>query len=100
MIVIAARTIREYSLANAQAAEALRLWYHQVTEADWPDYNAIRAAFPSADYIADNRYIFNIKGNHYRLLAMVFFSTRTVYIRRIFTHAEYSKLNKAQLSTL
>ena len=55
---------------------------------------------PATDYIADNRYVFNIKGNHYRLIAMIFFPTKQVYIRGIYTHAQYSKLSKKQITVL
>lgn len=100
MHVITRLAIRQYAAQNAQAAEALNLWFHIVDKAEWSDYNAIKEDFPSCDYITDNRYVFNIKGNHYRLLAMIFFPAQQVYIRGIFTHAQYSKLNKADISRL
>ena len=51
-------------------------------------------------YIGQGRYVFDIKGNHYRLVAQVLFSLKTVDIRRIMTHADYSKLSKKQLQDL
>ena len=50
--------------------------------------------------IGDNHYVFNVKGNHYRLIALVFFPTKRIYIRGIFTHAEYSKLSKKDILKL
>ncbi|MBD2769664.1 type II toxin-antitoxin system HigB family toxin [Hymenobacter sp. BT664] len=68
--------------------------------ADWGNLNEVKENTLSSHYIIYNRYVFNIKGNRYQLVAMIFFFTKQVYIRGIFTHAEYSKLSKRQLSEL
>jgi len=49
--------------------------------------------FGSVDYVGNNRYVFNIKGNHYRLVAIVIFASQKIYIRFIGTHTEYSKID-------
>ncbi|GGF26394.1 type II toxin-antitoxin system HigB family toxin [Hymenobacter cavernae] len=100
MRIFTRKAIQDFSQANAQAKEDLAVWFKQVELADWKDFNAVRSDFPSTDYIGDNRYVFNIKGNHYRLIAMVFFPPRQVYIRGIFTHAAYDKLSKQQIINL
>ena len=46
----------------------------------------------SVDAIGNDRYVFNIRGNHYRLIALIFFDVRTVYIRFVGTHNDYDKL--------
>lgn len=97
MRVTAKKKIREYGEANAQAKEELNTWYAKAELADWNNLNELKEDMPATDYIGNDHYVFNIKGNHYRLVAMVFFATRRVYIRDIFTHAEYSKLTKQQL---
>lgn len=93
------KTIREYSRANPQAAEALSEWYEKVKAADWTSITDVRNDMSYADLIGGDRFIFNIKGNDYRLLAAVLFKTRTVLICGIFTHAQYSRLSKKQLLT-
>lgn len=100
MHLISFRTIRQYVLQNAQAREELAAWAKQVEKAEWADFNALKADFPATDYIGDNRYVFNVKGNHYRVIAMVFFAPAQLYIRGIFTHAEYSKLSKRDIIRL
>lgn len=101
MVVIAKRTITEYGQANAQAAEALLVWYQIARTANWADFNALRGDMPATDYVGNERFTFNIKGNHYRLCALISFKTRTIYIKAIMNHAEYTKLSKAgKLSTL
>lgn len=93
------KTIREYIDNNAQAASGLEEWYQIAKAADWSDFASLRSDLPATDLIGGDRFVFNIRGNHYRLLAAIVFKTRTILIRGIFTHAEYSKLTKNQLLT-
>lgn len=97
MRVLSRRTIRQYALENSQAATELNKWFKMVELADWNSTADILEDFAKTDYIGDNRYVFNIKGNHYRLIAMIFFPSHLVLIRGIFTHAEYSKLTKSDI---
>lgn len=53
--------------------------------------------FNSADYVADGRYVFNIRGNHYRVVARIHFASRTVFIRFVGTHVQYDKINAATI---
>lgn len=100
MVVIEEKTITSYGRKNAQAREVLKVWFAQVQLCAWSNHNDLLADFASADYIGRGRYVFDIKGNHYRLVAQVLFSLRTVDIRRIMTHADYSKLSEKQLQDL
>lgn len=100
MHIITRKTIKEYAADHAQVSEELNTWYHFVRLAEWSDFNALRADLPATDYVGNDRYVFNIKGNHFRLIAMIFFPVGQVYIRGIFTHAEYSKLTKKQTLSL
>ncbi len=97
MVVMHKKTLREYVVGNAQAAEGLRLWHKQMLAGNWASLAEIHQDIPSVDLLGGERFVFNIKGNHYRVLAVVVFKTRTVLIKGIFTHAEYSKLSKSQL---
>jgi mRNA interferase HigB len=71
MRVIAKRAINEYAMANAQATEALNEWFLKTSAADWGSFADIKNTFNSVDYIGDERYVFNIKGNQYRLVALI-----------------------------
>ena len=99
MVVMHKKTLREYVTSNAQAAEGLRLWHKQMLAGNWASLAEMHQDIPSVDLIGGERFVFNIKGNHYRVLAVVVFKMRTVLIKGIFTHAEYSKLSKPQLLT-
>lgn len=64
-----------------------------VTIANWSNLSEIRETYNDVDFVGNDRYVFNIGGNKYRLVAMIHFSTRTLYIRFIGTHKEYDKID-------
>ncbi len=64
-----------------------------VKAADWPRPADIKAMFRSADILADDRVVFNIGGNKYRLVVAVHYRGRRVFIRFIGTHAEYDRID-------
>lgn len=78
MVIISKTVLNRFSEDHPNATSALNDWYDIVKAADWRNLAAIKQTFNSVDYVADNRYVFNIKGNQYRLVALVFFSVRTV----------------------
>lgn len=93
MIVISKTILREFGFLHPDAIEALNAWYEATKNADWSRPSEIRLAFNSVDYVGNDRFVFNIRGNHYRLVAMIFFDIRTVYIRFVGTHDEYNKID-------
>jgi len=93
MVILLKQKIVAFSKLNPGAAKALNSWYKIIKEANWESMNDIRKSFNSADYVGNDRYVFNIKGNRYRLVAMFFFDVRTVYIRFIGNHVEYDRIN-------
>ncbi|WP_045114531.1 type II toxin-antitoxin system HigB family toxin [Microscilla marina] len=93
MRVIARRTLREFWESHADSEEALKSWYHEAEKANWETPNDIKREYPSASILVDNRFVFNIKGNHYRLIVRINFEVKIIWIRFIGTHAEYDKVN-------
>lgn len=75
------------------SAAALNNWYAIVKSADWNSLADIKMMFNNVNYIGNDRFVFNIKGNDFRLVAMIFFDKRTLYIRFIGTHSEYDKID-------
>ena len=67
MIVIEEKAITSYGRKNAQAREALKVWFAQVQLCTGSSHNDLLANFVTADYIGQGRYVFDIKGNHYPL---------------------------------
>lgn len=76
---------------HADARSPLEAWRAEVERAQWRGPQEIKARYRSADFLAGNRVIFNIKGNSYRLVVRVRYSNGIVLIEWVGTHAEYSK---------
>lgn len=91
MVVISKTKLTAFGSKHADAVEALNDWWEKTKRADWASLSEIRKTFNSVDYVGNDRYVFNIKGKKYRLVAMIFFDVRTIYIRFIDTHANYDK---------
>ncbi len=93
MNVISYKKLKEFYEIHADSKAYLTSWFKTVKKANWKDLNALKADFHSADLISDNRIIFNIKGNHYRLVARVSFEHKRVMIKWLGTHAAYDKID-------
>jgi len=93
MRVVTPKRLTEYSNKNPQARIPLLHWYEIVKKANWSSLNDIKKDFNAVDYVGNNRYVFNIKGNDYRLITIIIFVSNKVYIRFISTHAEYDKID-------
>lgn len=92
MRIVTFKSIKEFSEKHKDAESALSIWYFTVSSKDWSSLNDIKNDFNSVDYVGNNRYVFNIKGNSYRLIAIISLNAKKVYIRFIGTHAEYDKI--------
>ena len=93
MRIIAKRALREFWSRHPDAEEPLLAWYREVKQADWQMPAQLKERYPSASIVGDNRVIFNIKGNHYRLVVRINYPHRVVYIRFVGTHAEYDAID-------
>jgi mRNA interferase HigB len=87
--------LTKFSKKHADAKGALDAWYAEVSKdsTQWKTAHDIKACYSSADFLSDNRVIFNIKGNHHRLVARVRYQNGIVVIEWIGTHAEYDRKN-------
>jgi mRNA interferase HigB len=82
----------DFKKRYGDARGAIDAWVCEVVDAMWQTPQDIKARYRSADFLSDNRVIFNIKGNNYRLLVKVRYQGEIVVVEWIGTHAEYSKL--------
>jgi mRNA interferase HigB len=85
--------IEQFISKHAITKNALKNWINIVESLEWKNHAEIKLTFPSADYIGNAKYVFNIKGNGYRIVAVVVFVAGTLTIRFIGTHEEYSKID-------
>ena len=99
MRVVSHRKLREfYETAGREDAKvALERWYHIAVEAEWAGLTDIRKDFPATDYVGNQRYVFNIKGNRYRLVVVIKFVMGYVFIRFVGTHREYDRINAKEV---
>jgi mRNA interferase HigB len=90
MHVISYRRLREYAKTHSDCQAALDNWYKVTQKADWSNLIEIQSVFPSAEAVG-NFTVFNIKGNKYRLIVSIDYERQLIYIKYIFTHAEYDR---------
>ena len=97
MVVISYKTIREFADRYADSEDALNNWYTIMGKSDFANFNDIRKMFNSADAVGNDLYVFNIRGNRYRLVVRILFRVRTVYIKFVGTHSQYDRLKMNNL---
>ena len=93
MRIFTEQTLKEYIGMHPEARVALQEWVSIVKRSEWTCFADIRQTFRSADSVGNQHYVFNIKGNRFRLVAVVKFTIKFVYIRFIETHDEYMKID-------
>src|ERR1700746_2070256 len=93
MHVISRPKLIKFWEKHKDAETPLRIWFKKVEQAKWKNVNELKADFTSADYIGNDRVVFDIKGNKYRIVVLVFFSGQKMFIRFVGTHAEYDKID-------
>jgi len=91
MRLVGRQLLDDFAAQHAEIRGPLNAWIAEVEEAEWRGPADVKARFPSASFIADNRIVFNIKGNKFRIETKVSYEVTVVLTLRIGTHAEYSK---------
>lgn len=83
-----------YSQPDRQDAKgALETWYYEAKNAQWTSPADIKAQYRSASIVGNNRVVFNIAGNKYRLIVRINYDSKTVFVRFVGTHQEYDKID-------
>ncbi|MFG0247844.1 MAG: type II toxin-antitoxin system HigB family toxin [Phycisphaeraceae bacterium JB051] len=95
MHVVSIKRLREYWGQHEDARIGLLAWHKIASKARWEDINDVRKSLPTADAVKAKSgavmTVFNIKGNHYRLITSIYYPGQQVYIKMVLTHAQYSK---------
>jgi mRNA interferase HigB len=97
MRVISIKTLREYWSRQTNTRASLGAWYDFVHHAEWNSPADVKRDFSSASILEDNRVVFNIKGNQYRLVVRINYHMKTVYIRFIGTHTDYDRIDATKV---
>ncbi len=91
--IINAKLLIDFTRENPDAIVAINKWIEVVSAATWKHHGDLKQIFPQADYVGNGRYVFNIRGNNYRLVAVVVFFAGTLQVRFVGTHAKYDKID-------
>lgn len=97
MRIITKRTLQDFWQRNPSAEQMLKAWYHEAIQANWKTPDDIKDKYGNASILADNRVVFNICGNKYRLIVKIMYRIGWIYIRFIGTHKEYDKINAEEI---
>ena len=90
MRVVSHRKLKEF-YENSRVA--LQRWYDIAEKAEWKSLSDIKVDFLSTDYVGNQHYVFNIRGNNYRLVVVVKFTIGYIFIRWVGTHEDYNKID-------
>lgn len=91
MKVLGKEKLDEFANEHSDVRGQLAAWIAEAESESWKSPAEIRARYATASFLSDNRVIFNIKGNRYRLEVKIAYKSGVVLVKRIGTHAEYSK---------
>ena len=93
MRIFAKRTLREFWGRHPNAKQPLESWYERVRRDYWDSPAKVREQYPNTSIVGNNRAVFRIRGNTYRLVVEVNYARGMVFIRFVGTHAEYDRIN-------
>jgi mRNA interferase HigB len=88
--VISRKAILEFIKHHPKAKSSLESWYGVVRRANWQSLAEVKTIYSSADVVG-RRTVFNIAGNHFRLIARINYRVQAVYILKILTHKDYDE---------
>lgn len=93
MRIFTEQSIKEYAGRHPESRVALQDWAHKVKQSDWKCFADVKKTFNSVDNAGNQHYVFNIKGNEFRLVAVIKFTIQFLYVRFIGTHSDYEKID-------
>jgi mRNA interferase HigB len=95
MRVVAKSTLKKFweQPAYGDAEGSLKSWYEEVLKATWASPQAVKDQFGNASICGNNRVVFNIGGNKYRLVVEMQYRAGIAWVKFIGTHAQYDQIN-------
>ena len=93
MRIIRKKPLIEFYTKHPQAKEPLKAWAMEAKHTTWNTPHDIKKLHRNADILPNNRVVFDIGGNKFRLIVKINYNCSVVYIKFIGTHAEYNKIN-------
>lgn len=95
MRIVSHKKLKEFYETNGREDSriALERWYHIADKAEWKNLQEIKMDFPATGYVGNQHYVFNIRGNKYRLVVVIKFVMGCIFVRFVGTHEEYDKID-------
>ncbi|RYE36425.1 MAG: type II toxin-antitoxin system HigB family toxin [Sphingobacteriaceae bacterium] len=93
MRVISRKILREFWEIHHDCEEQLKAWYQEANVSSWQNPSDIKSKYPSASILQQNRVVFNIKGNNYRLIVKISYKHQILWIRFIGSNDAYNKID-------
>jgi len=97
MRIIKRKTVSDFWQIKPDCEQSLKTWFYECKKAQWDTPDSVRHTYPTARILKNNRVVFNIRGNEYRLIVKINYAYGIVYIRFIGTHAEYDRINAEEI---
>jgi mRNA interferase HigB len=97
MVVFSYPAIKTFIDVHEDAADAMNNWYNVMKITDFAHYRELKQVFTTVEGVGNDRYVFDIKGNKYRIVAMIHFNIRTVYVRFVGSHKQYDKIDAKKI---
>ena len=97
MRIISKKILKEFWQKHSDCEQQLKAWYQETKRAEWKNSVQIKNGYPTASFLYNNRVVFNIKGNSYRLIVKINYDYRIVWVRFVGTRAEYDKIDATKI---
>jgi mRNA interferase HigB len=99
MRVISKKTLKDFyeNKLYQESKDSLEAWHKEVLQASWNNPNEVKQQYKSASIVGNNRVVFNISGNKYRLIVAINYAAKIVFIRFIGTHEQYDKIDATKV---
>ncbi len=91
--IITRKTLLDYCKKYPLATSSLQEWYHEMIQCDFKNFNELKLVYGNASLVADERVVFNIMGNKYRLVVRIVFQFKVIQIKWFGSHKEYDKID-------
>jgi len=91
--IIARKTLLAYCILYPKVANALKEWYNEMVLFEFKNFQELKSVYGNASLVGDDRVVFNIMGNHYRLIVRIIFDYKVIRIKWFGTHTEYDKID-------
>jgi mRNA interferase HigB len=97
MRIISRKKLKEFWERHPEVRQPLQAWYDDTKRANWKNPSDIKIVYRNASFIGNDRIVFNLKGNSYRLVVVVRYEYGIVFIRFVGTHREYDRIDAGRI---